>query len=348
MRQSGQALLLDSARLLARGLRLAIVLCLLAAVLPVPGPPGAEAGRWPKSTVTFRDHSGYGASVKLAARWWNRLPSPLRLVRARPGRRANITIRSTYRRNDSAGWAYFPPVGRMTLNRRYMSAGGMTRVDRADIAAHEFGHALGIPHVRERCALMNAASTLSECRRGVPRGRFRCGPQRADLRSLVRRYGGRVRSFGGTFCGRKRRNPPQPPPHGDDIRQLPDTGTSAPGPGPEPGHLHRVYAELWNSDDTVTVLVNGRAFGQVGYGQSDSVDLGWLSDSDRVSFMAENHGSGYTWGWSLSSDGYTVAHDQEGEVGQWGANGNDWTTGVVRQVTYGAHGNVLGAYEAGE
>ncbi len=154
--------------------------------------------KWPRSTVTFRDRSDWPAAVNLAVKWWNDAPGRLKLVRARPGQRAQVRIVSA--NLDSAGLAGLPPDGRVDLDRESFNAGEFRY--QADVAAHEIGHALGLPHIKSQCALMYAEAEtpadIPACNSTYPPGVVRCGPQRDDVRAMNRRYGGGV---GETFYG---------------------------------------------------------------------------------------------------------------------------------------------------
>ena len=184
------------------GLVLATAAVTVATWLAV-GLAAANAGtyRWPTNRVTYCDATHrYGPAVHMAAKWWNDTPANVRLVR-RPCWGAAIVVRRTWRRAYWSGLAYYPPRGDILLNARWLDKAWMGRVDRADTAAHEFGHALGLPHGGGRCRLMyGGANDLSECRGGVPDDMFRCGPQRGDVYALIARYGGRIGGFQGTLC----------------------------------------------------------------------------------------------------------------------------------------------------
>lgn len=334
-----------------RNVRWLAGLAVLALVGLSAQPASARMYRWSSPVVSVSDCSGYGASVRLAIRWWNAAPGRLRFVPRRCGRRARIRIVSLRRRTAAAGWGTYPPGGRVLLNGYWLARPWMSRVDRANIVAHELGHAIGLTHHSSRCSLMYAGSAdLGDCRKGVPRRRLRCGPQRADVAASIRRYGGRLGRFRGTLCGRHRATTPdrpEPIEHSDDIGTVgPVAPGSSPDPGPDgqpPAHAHRVSVYIDNVDDETRVYLNGILVGAVGYGQAATYDLGILSDEDRITLQSYNLEGGYTWGWSVYSDGQVVAQEREGAVGHVGANGNDQTRPftTVRRVTYGAHGTTV-------
>lgn len=176
--------------------------------------------------------------MQLAVRWINATPARVRLVRAGRGRPANITIVRVRRRSPYSGWGQYPPGGQVLLNAYWLDRGWFTLVHRAETAAHEIIHALGVPHLTG-CSLMSGNGRGFEprrCRRGIPAGVRRCGPQPRDASALIARYGGRLGRFRGFRCGRPIRRPPpeDEPEHGDPLPPPDDSAAPPPPPPPPP------------------------------------------------------------------------------------------------------------------
>lgn len=180
----------------------------LALVAPASAPAATATGlRWPSSTVTYRDKSSERAAVATAVAWWNDAPSSFSFVRAARGARANVTVRSIDRPRTSwdglARWRLSSrgriASARLDLNEAYLSRDSPEYV--AEVAAHELGHAIGLPHLSDRCSLMYPNSSVAtRCPSGAGPGRYFCGPQAADVRSLIARYGGSLAGWPGTSC----------------------------------------------------------------------------------------------------------------------------------------------------
>jgi len=186
-------------------------------LLAVPASASALATpRWKSSTVTYADKSKGSldrGAVKIAIKWWNDVPGPLKLVKAKSGRKANVTFYSV----NTPGVAYdglatwstdrtgtFFRTARMDLNDFYLEREDPEYV--AEVTAHELGHALGLPHLRDKCSLeYPSGSVATRCPKNagptkLGSGEYYCGPQRSDVKSLLARYPGSLGSWPGTIC----------------------------------------------------------------------------------------------------------------------------------------------------
>jgi hypothetical protein len=169
----------------------ATALIALAAV----GTASAAIYKWPSRQIRVCDRSGYARNVIEAVGWWNRTPSRVRLHRS--CHRPQIVVVRYFRATPNvAGTGQYPPGGKVRLNHYWMRK--LPRVQRADNVGHEIGHALGLPHI-PGCALMfGGAGFGGGCH--VPPDREPCGPQRHDVRALIRLYGGHLGDFRGFTC----------------------------------------------------------------------------------------------------------------------------------------------------
>jgi hypothetical protein len=194
-----------------------VVLAVLLVLLAVPASAAAlSKPRWRSSTVTYVDKSkgtlDRGA-VKIAIKWWNDAPGPVVLKKAPSGTKPNITFRSVNTSGvDYDGLATFSTdrsgtylvTARLDLNDFFLKREDPEYV--AEVTAHELGHALGLPHLRDDCSLMfPSGSVATRCPEDagtsdLSSGQFYCGPQRSDVRALLARYPGSLGSFPGTVC----------------------------------------------------------------------------------------------------------------------------------------------------
>ncbi|HYH58047.1 MAG TPA: PKD domain-containing protein [Thermoleophilaceae bacterium] len=200
---------------------------LAAAVFALAAGPAsaAEIGgkAWPGrgvTTITYFNASEAKWHVREGARAWNQSGVNVRFKPA-PRNRADVLITNLAGgRSDNVmiGFAtlgYVPPQGIAIVyhpqkgplrsndrNRMWLSK--LSHPDRpnynmAGVAAHEFGHILGLDHENDNCATMN--STLWwECDNARPCRLL----ERDDIEGAIRLYGGRARTRTPGFC-------PKPP-----------------------------------------------------------------------------------------------------------------------------------------
>ena len=105
--------------------------------------------------------------------------------------------------------------------------------------------------------------------------------------------------------------------------------------GPYSGQ-HRYFLRLYNVDDIARATVNGRQVAMVNYKQDSGwIDISWyLRDGvNTIEFTLENgRYGGWTYGFALQQDGYTIWDDSCGSnVGtdSIGCRNNDGTQGLV-------------------
>jgi hypothetical protein len=198
-------------------MRRTVLLLLAVALVALVSPASASAlatPRWKSSRITYRDATKSSidrAALRAAVRWWNAVPGPLTFVKVTG--RANITVRTgSVPGADFDGEAFFETdasgtfltTASVELNDDLLAGEDPEYV--AEVAAHELGHAFGLPHLGDKCSLMYTdGSVATRCPRTAGprspgRSAFYCGPQRSDVRSLLARYPGSLGNWPGTIC----------------------------------------------------------------------------------------------------------------------------------------------------
>src|SRR4051795_12009133 len=193
------------------------LLALLLVLLAVPASASAlSKPRWKSSTITYRDNSKGSLdknAVKTAVKWWNDAPGPVVFKRAASGQKANVTFRSVNTKGvdydglanyytDSSGT--YIVTATLDLNDYFLKREDPEYV--SEVTAHELGHAIGLPHLKDDCSLMfPSGSVATRCpgdagTKTLGSGQFYCGPQRSDVSSLLSRYPGKLGSWPGSIC----------------------------------------------------------------------------------------------------------------------------------------------------
>jgi hypothetical protein len=183
----------------------------LAALLPA----SAAAVFYPSPRIAYFDRSGFGPAVDAAARQFNAIASPIHLTKVRSARKADIVVSSVARlprgSNERAGRG---GPGFVILSREALRLDGLVR--QTNVAAHEFGHALGLAHTAGQCDLMYFAATTWAC--NSKGNRYRCGPGPRDVRQLARVWGWKPKITATTgYC---RFNPPAAELTADDVPEM--------------------------------------------------------------------------------------------------------------------------------
>lgn len=163
---------------------------------------GSRQYRFKQSRITYIDRSAYKPAVAEAVRLWNAAGTPVRLRPTTNARRANLSIvtkpRLFHAGEEVAGLGGgglvhrgYRTRGRVQLSSAVLGDGTNATTEQINVAAHEIGHALGLSHSPNMCALMNGgAGGPDRCDEfaAVPDGFTRCGPQADDARLLARLY----------------------------------------------------------------------------------------------------------------------------------------------------------------
>ncbi|MGZ8701628.1 MAG: matrixin family metalloprotease [Gaiellaceae bacterium] len=184
--------LINETRLLRSRRALTVAaLALLSGILLVPSATSA-ASPYGHLQITYRNKSTYVWQVNEAFAVWNRAGTPFRFVPARSGRPADITItQKPYIGSPKSAIAGYGGIGFVLLSNNGMKSPKAYHTVRVRIVAHEIGHALGLGHTANRCALMYGAGDFPKSRPCsiVDKqwdGRQPCGPRDPDIQALAR------------------------------------------------------------------------------------------------------------------------------------------------------------------
>jgi predicted Zn-dependent protease len=165
------------------------LLAVLCALAIVPSAQGwTTAGRrWPGTTITVWNATGYRGAVSDAMWAWSSVGANIHFEQATRRRDADVLIGYGAMPSDGLAEIGYKPG----LTRVWIGRGLNSRVATV-IAAHELGHVLGFAHSSHRCSLMapivNGGSSAG-CRVGYCEVIWRCLVQPDDVRGLKSRYG---------------------------------------------------------------------------------------------------------------------------------------------------------------
>jgi len=165
---------------------------LLSGILLAPPLTSAASSPYGHLQITYRNKSTYVWQVNEAFASWNRAGTPFRFVAARPGRRADITVtQKPYIGSPRSSIAGFGGIGFVQLSKARMKSPKGFHNGQVRIVAHEIGHALGLGHLSNRCAIMYSSIDYPKSRpcsivEKQWDGRQHCGARAPDVIALAR------------------------------------------------------------------------------------------------------------------------------------------------------------------
>lgn len=185
--------LIHQARPLRRRRALSVaIFALLTGILLVPPLTSAASSPYGHLKITYKNKSTYVWQVNEAFAVWNRAGTPFRFVPARPGRRADITItQKAYIGSPSSSIAGWGGIGFVQLSKARLKTPKGFHNGQVRIVAHEIGHALGLPHLSNRCGIMYSPIDYPKSRPcNIVETRWdarqHCGPRAPDIKALAR------------------------------------------------------------------------------------------------------------------------------------------------------------------
>lgn len=155
-------------------------------------------------TTYYFDQSSYKKEVAAAADFWNRSGTRVHLSPTQSKRHADILVATKPLKARLAGLTsgsissqtgWFVGQRTITLEPDLSSRDRATELPArltyaAEVATHEFGHALGLSHTKVNCDLMSPNGYYNDDACDLPeKDRVRCGQQRGDVVRMAEKYG---------------------------------------------------------------------------------------------------------------------------------------------------------------
>jgi hypothetical protein len=170
-------------------MRLLLVVACALAIVPAASGFVIAGERWPGSTVSVWNATGYPLAERDAMRAWNGAGARIRLVPAASRAEADVLIRYGPVHDQGESTVGYAPGGSTVELAR-----GLGRVVATAIATHELGHVLGLGHETRGCTVMAPVvdvGATSRCRIGTCKKLWRCLLRRDDVAGVRALYGRR-------------------------------------------------------------------------------------------------------------------------------------------------------------